>query len=173
MGGICEDWGVSVIDEPVNIASAAFLRALAGIEAGVWGTPCAVELVDGRIFDVALAWENRRFGDAGKWINPQAVVTVSVCLKRMPPQFAQLIHRAGESGMGYHLYVVALRDGSSFVHVAGNLGIDLVNLPAGYTSDDIIAVHPHEGRERSREEGYRSNEGVVSVEYARPSDGVR
>jgi hypothetical protein len=90
----------------------------------------------------------------------------------MPAQFARLIHDAGESGMGYHIYVVLLRDGTSFVHTAGNLVIDLVNLPAGYSSEDIVGVRPHEGRERSREESYRHVEEFASVEYARPTGGA-
>lgn len=51
--------------------------------------------------------------------------------------------------------------------MAGNLGIDLVNLPAGYSSEDIVGVQPHQGRERSRDEGYRHINEFASVEYAR------
>lgn len=138
---------------------------------GVWGVPCSIE-VDGSAFEWALAWENRRIGDAGKWVNPQSVTRLSACSKRMPARFARLIHDAGESGMGYHIYVVQLRDGTSFVHVAGNLAIDLVNLPLGYSSEDIVGVRPHEGRERSRAEGCRHVEEFASVEYARPDGGV-
>src|SRR5262249_16120140 len=149
------DRAMSAIDEPVNIAPREFLDAIAALEPGVWGIPCSIELTDGRAFDLALAWENRRFGDAGDWVNPQRIRRVSACLKRMPARLARVIHDAGESGMGYHIYVVQLRDGTSFVHVAGNLVIDLVNLPAGYSSEDIVSVRPHEGRERSCEEAYR------------------
>lgn len=161
------------IDKPINIAPVAFLEAISAIEPGVWGTPCAIQLADGRAFESALAWENRRFGDAGQWINPQNIVSVSECLKRMPARFAKLIQSAGESGMGYHIYVVDLRDGNSLVHVASNLCIDFVGLPAGYSSSDIIAVHPHEGRERSRTEGYRQNDSFASVEYAMPTGDAK
>lgn len=163
---------MSPIDEPVNIAPKEFLSAIAALEPGVWGVPCSIELTDGPGSELALAWENRRFGDAGKWINPQRIASVSACPKRMPAHFARLIHDAGESGMGYHIYVVQLRDGTSFVHTAGNLVIDLVNLPAGYLSEDIVGVRPHEGRERSRKEGYRHVEEFASVEYARPIEGA-
>src|SRR5262245_9005744 len=99
------------IDEPVNVAPREFLDAIAALEPGVWGIPCSIELTDGRAFDLALAWENRRFGDAGEWVNPQRIARVSASLKRMPARLARLIHNAGESGMGYHIYVVQLRDG--------------------------------------------------------------
>lgn len=162
-----------MMDEPVNVASEAFLNALAAIESGVWGTPCAVELGDGQILDVSLAWENKRFGDAGEWVNPRNIVKVSDCLKRMPARFAHLIHDAGESGMGYHVYTVDLKDGSSFVHIAENLAIDLVDLPSGYMPKDIIAVRPHMGRDHMGVGEYRQLQGYASVEYAKPMGTAR
>jgi hypothetical protein len=156
---------MSSIDDPVNIAPPAFLEAIATIERGVWGTPCAVTLRDGRNVDSALAWENRRFGDAGQWVNPRDVSLVEESPKRMPARFARQIRDAGESGMGYHLYIVRLVDGTSFVHMAGNLGIDLVDLPPGYSPVDIIGVDANAGRERR---GFRQVLNSVSVEYARP-----
>ncbi|MGD0140723.1 MAG: hypothetical protein ABSD28_17785 [Tepidisphaeraceae bacterium] len=156
-------------NRPINIASPEFLRQLDAIEPGVWGTPCSIVLLDGRSFEFCLAWENPRFGDAGKWINPNCVGYLTECPKRMPAKFARSIKNAGESGMGYHIYVVRLSDGNNFVHVAGNLAIDLVDLPSGYTQRDIVGVDPHEGRERSRTEGYRRVSGHgASVEFARP-----
>jgi hypothetical protein len=163
---------MSAIDGPVNLATKEFLDAIGALEPGIWGVPCSIELTDGRAFELALAWENRRFGDAGDWINPQCIARVSACRKRMPAPFARQIHDAGESGMGYHIYVVLLRDGTSFVHTASNLVIDLVNLPAGYSSEDIVGVQAHEGRERAGEEGCRHVEEFASVEYARPTGGA-
>ncbi len=139
----------------VNVASDEFLEKLGKIELGVWGWPCAVLLDDGTCHEICLAWENKRYSDKGTWVNPHRVTDIKECNSRMPWRFARAIHDAGESGMGYHIYVVKLADGTSFVHVAGNLGIYLVNLPRGYTSPAIINVVPHAGRERSRTEGYR------------------
>lgn len=163
---------MSVTDQPINVASAEILAQLDAIEPGAWGTPCTIVLFDGRSFESCLAWENPRYGDAGAWINPNAVAYLTECPKRMPAKFARLIESAGESGMGYHVYVVHLSDGNSFVHVAGNLAIDLVDLPLGYTQKDIVSVEPHEGRERSKTEGYRHiPDGPASLEFARP--GIR
>src|SRR5579872_5472041 len=135
---------------PINIASTDFLKQYDAIEPGAWGTPCSIVLLDGQSFERCLAWENPRYGDDGKWINPSAVAYLTECPKRMPAEFARMIKNAGESGMGYHIYVVHLSDGNSFVHVAGNLGIDWVDLPAEYTQKDIVGVDAHEGRERSK-----------------------
>lgn len=155
-------------EPPINIASEAFLEQFDAIEPGAWGTPCSIRLVDGRSFERCLAWENPRHGDAGNWINPNNVAGLEECATRMPPRFARLIKSAGESGMGYHIYVVHLADGKSFVHVSPNLGIDLVDLPAGYTHNDVVGVEPHEGRERSKGEGYRQlSESFASLEFAR------
>lgn len=161
-----------LIDEPVNIASREFLDAIAALEPGIWGIPCSIELTDGPAFEFALAWENRRFSDAGKWVNPHRIKGISKCLKRMPARFARLIYDAGESGMGYHICVVELCDGNSFVHSAGNLIIDLVNLPVGYSSEDIVNVLPHQGRERVREEGFRCVDELVWVEFAQPIEAA-
>jgi hypothetical protein len=151
----------------VNIAPNAFLESLARIEPGVWGWPCAVTLIDGSSHELCLAWENKRYSDKGDWLNPNVVREIHESNSRMPAMLARSIHEAGESGMGYHIYVVELSDGGSFVHVAGNLLIDLVDLPDAYTSRDIVNVFPHVGRERSCTESYREVREYMSLEFIR------
>lgn len=153
---------------PVNLASIEFLQKLDAVETGVWGTPCAVTLLDGRAFEICLAWENKRYSDKGDWLNPELVCEIRAIDSRMPAKFAKRLHKAGESGMGYHIYVVELTDGTSFVHIAGNLMIDFLNLPGGYSPADIVDVIPHAGRERSVTEGYREVEVYQSLEFSRP-----
>jgi hypothetical protein len=160
---------MSTIDLPVNIATAEFLYQLDSIEPGAWGTPCSIVMLDGRSFETCLAWVNPRYSDQGSWINPNSVAYLTECPKRMPSRFAKIIRSAGESGMGYHIYLVHLSDGNSFVHVSCNLLIDFVDLPNGYTQKDIVNVEPHQGRERSFNEGYRSiTENFVHLEFVRP-----
>src|SRR5262245_45394646 len=108
----------------INVVPATILQQLDRIEAGVCGTPCSVTLDDGTSREICLAWENKRYSDKGDWLNPNKVVEVSECQSRLPAKFARIIHSAGESGMGYHIYVVELADGTEFVHLAGNLVID-------------------------------------------------
>lgn len=154
------------LSRPINLLPPALVQCLASIEPGVRGTPCSIVLNNGSTHPLALAWENPRYGDAGDWINPERVAYLTECPGRMPARLARIIHDAGESGMGYHIYVVRLSDGSSFVHTAGNLGIDLLNLPVGYTSRDVVAVEPHVGRQRIECGGYRFVSDWASLEYA-------
>ena len=74
----------------------------------------------------------------------------------MPAHLATRLYAAGESGMGYEIFTMDLRSGQSLVFVTGNL-VDFPDLPEGVTCDDILDVHPHEGRERSQREGYRGS----------------
>lgn len=147
----------------INVVPAKVLQQLDRIEAGVWGTPCSVTLDDGTSREICLAWENKRYSDKGVWLNPNKVIEVRECQSRLTGKFARIIHDAGESGMGYHIYVVELADGTEFVHVAGNLVIDLLNFPAGYGPADVSNVRPHEGREQP----YRQIKEYCSLEFAR------
>ena len=149
--------------EVINLAPARFLQELDRIETGVWGTPCSVTLHDGSSRDLCLAWENKRYSDKGDWLNPNDVTEVRECRFRLPARFARIIHDAGESGMGYHIYIVELADGTDFVHVAGNLVIDLLDIPSGYGPADVTNVRPHEGRERP----YRQIGEYCSLEFVR------
>ena len=153
---------------PINIAPPEFLQRLDSIEPGVWGTPCAAVLRDGSATPCALAWVNPRYSDAGSWTNPQDVLFIDQSPSRMPAKFAHRIHDAGESGMGYHVYVVHFADGSNFVHFAWNQKIDLVSLPEGYTTRDIVRVDPNCSGERAEAEGYREVTDLLSIQYARP-----
>jgi hypothetical protein len=151
--------------KPVNLLSSKLAQRLSAIEPGVWGTPCAVVLNDGTACPLALAWENPRFSDAGDWINPDMVAWLAECPGRMPAKFARVIKDAGESGMGYHLYVVHLFDGNSFIHISHDLGIDFLDLPEDYTAHDVTGVEPHAGRQRILREGYRFVSHWESLEY--------
>ncbi len=52
---------------------------------------------------------------------------------------ANRIDEAGESGMGYCMFHLVLRDGRALPGVTGN-AVDFVNLPSGETSDVIVDV---------------------------------
>jgi len=149
----------------INVASASVLQKLDQIEGGVWGIPCSVTLIDGACHDVCLASENRRYSDKGNWLNPNQVAEIRESKCRLPARFARIIKDAGESGMGYHVYVVELSDGTEFAHVAGNLTIDLLHYPVGYGPEDVANVRPHEGRDLP----CREIKAFSSLEFARPS----
>ena len=97
---------MSVRNQPINVAADEFLRELDAIELGAWGTPCTMVLLDGRSFELCLAWENPRYSDAGTWINPNSVAYLNECPKRMPARFALQIkildnknRASGQSGL--------------------------------------------------------------------------
>ena len=154
--------------DPINVASDDFLKQLAAIEPGVYGTPCSVVLKDGSSFETCLAWKNPRYSDKGDWIHPEKVAFIVEAPSRMPARFARLFGPGEESGMGYILFVVELADGTSFVQVGGGGDIDFLNLPPGYTQKDVVDVLPHAGREQSSKEGYRLTPKFASLEYCRP-----
>jgi hypothetical protein len=74
----------------------------------------------------------------------------------MPAHLATKLYAAGESGMGYTIFTMDFRSGDSVVFATGGV-VDFPDLPEGLTADDILDVHPHEGRERSQREGYRGS----------------
>jgi hypothetical protein len=66
---------------------------------------------------------------------------------RMPVLLADKLYAAGESGMGYTIFTLEFRDGSTLPVVAGN-AIDFPPMPPGLRIEDIAEVHPHKGRDR-------------------------
>lgn len=85
--------------------------------------------------------------DAGKiGLGLDEVTDFEESPSRMPPQFAEVLYDAGESGMGYQLFQLHFLDGSSASFVSGNT-IDFPDLPPGKTPGDILGVTPHAGRD--------------------------
>ena len=118
--------------------------------------PCIVTLQDGSVQDrVYLAEAEpwfRRWGvwpedDSGKLsIDIRNVVAIADSPSRLPPQAANALYDAGESGMGYTLFTVAFADGSSVPFVSGN-AIDFIDYPPGQSRDTVVNVVPHAGRD--------------------------
>ena len=71
----------------------------------------------------------------------------------MPARLATKLYDAGESGMGYQLFTMKMKDGTSHVYVTGNI-VEFPDIPDGYGSQDIEDVYPHEGRGKTKL-GYR------------------
>jgi hypothetical protein len=55
--------------------------------------------------------------------------------------------------MGYEIFKMKMRDGTSHVVVTGNI-VDFPDFPEGYEAKDVLDVYPHQGREESQR-GYR------------------
>jgi hypothetical protein len=160
-------------DPPVNIAPGQFMAGIAIITPSrtpqhevFW--PCSLLLSDGRTVPRALCRENPRWSDKGKWINPQAVRSVSASPFRLPSQLADKLYRAGESGMGYVIYVLALRSGETIVCASGGI-VDFPELPGGVSTDDIADVFPHQGRECTASEKYFSDAPFEYCDFVPPT----
>jgi hypothetical protein len=82
----------------------------------------------------------------------QDVVEIQESRHRLPAALANKLYEAGESGMGYTVFTVVLRDGRRLPYVTGN-AVDFPTLPPGVTSDDIVDVLPHEGRNALKSPG--------------------
>jgi hypothetical protein len=144
-----------------NIASAEFISQVEAIEpsdTGPWGLhqkhrPCRLILKDGRIVQRAICVEDHRGFTTDVWIHPDSVAHVERSTERLPAAFASKLYAAGESGMGYEIFRLKMKDRTSHIFVTGNI-VDFPDYPDGYEGKDVKAVYPHEGREESKH-GYR------------------
>ena len=122
--------------------------------------PCRVQLKDGRIFDRVYVVECRSYVRAwGVWpdqdpnkrsIRIEDVIAIEESPVRMPAHLANKMYAAGESGMGYCVFVLVLRDGRRLPYMTGN-AVDFPDLPEGVTTDAIADLLPHA---RERQPGY-------------------
>ncbi|MGD1000528.1 MAG: hypothetical protein ABSA67_07495 [Candidatus Brocadiia bacterium] len=132
-----------------NIARPDFILQVEAIEPSNTGflknRPCRLILADGKAVERAICVEDHR-GFSGKWwIHPECVARIEASRERMPANLASKLYVAGESGMGYQIFKVKMRDGTSYPFLTGNI-VDFPDFPEGYSTDDVVEVYPHEGR---------------------------
>lgn len=137
-----------------NIASPDFLAQLEKIPPSIprdrrHHFPCTLVLKDGTRVERAICAEDHRGFVTDAWIHPDTVESILPSPFRMPAKLATKLYAAGESGMGYEIFKMNMRDGTSYVFITNNV-VDFPDLPAGYTSEDIKNVYPHKGREESK-----------------------
>jgi hypothetical protein len=80
-------------------------------------------------------------------------------LHRLPADLANKLYARGESGMGYMVFTIVLRDGRRLPRVTGNL-VDFPALPDGVTTSDIADVVP-EGSDAFKDRHPRADEGAA------------
>ncbi len=117
--------------------------------------PCQVTLVDGRVVDRVYVMEQGMYitwwgvwpeDDRGKQSLPIDQVTrIEESPSRLPVAIANTLYEAGESGMGYCIFTLVLRNGHRLPYVTGN-AVDFVDLPPGVRPADVVRVLPHVGR---------------------------
>lgn len=122
---------------------------------GMFYYPCAVTLKDGSSRDcVYLAWArqwlqiwgplpNQPLGEG--FIDVRDIVDLRESSKRLPPEFANKLYEAGETGMGYTIFTVCFDDGSKVAFGTGT-AIDFVEYPEGKSAADVTDVLPHVGQ---------------------------
>jgi len=124
--------------------------------------PCRVVLNSGAVFDnVYIADITKYLKVRGilpsldsdkKSISINDIAKIDESPNRLPARFANKLYKAGESGMGYSIFTIVFKDGNQMPIVTGN-AVDFVNLPNGYTNNDIVDVIPHEGRNANPKHG--------------------
>jgi hypothetical protein len=117
--------------------------------------PCSVVLndgtVDNRVYVVEAApW----FRDWGVWpeddrgkrsVDIGMVAGINDSPSRLPARFADQLYKAGETGMGYTIFTVRFRNGSSIAVETGN-AIDFIEYPDGQSPQTVVGVLPNVGR---------------------------
>ena len=122
--------------------------------------PCRVRLRGGQVRDCVYVVEADRYilgwgiwpeDDPGKdSVRLEDVVEIDESPRRLPAPLANKLYAAGESGMGYVVFTLLLRDGRRVPCLTGN-AVDFPTLPEGVTPDDVVDVLPHEGRGREEQ----------------------
>lgn len=62
---------------------------------------------------------------------------------RLPAEFADAVYATGETGMGYFIFTVRLRDGRTIRFLTGD-AIDFPDWPPGVDGRDVIEVLPYD-----------------------------
>lgn len=117
--------------------------------------PCRITLNNGTVLNTVYIepempylrfWGVYPEDDRGKrHVRIEDVVKVEDSPTRLLAQFANEIYRNGESGMGYTIFTITFADGEQQACVNGN-AVDFIRYPDGKGPNDVVAVHPHEGR---------------------------
>jgi hypothetical protein len=119
--------------------------------------PCRAVLADGRVEERVLVQSispivrymvkpsRRIFDNIYPQISPADVAQFSASEHRLPVGIARQIQRAGESGMGYFLFVLEFSDGSRVPYTSDG-GYHFLEFPEGKGPEDVVAVKTHTGR---------------------------
>ncbi len=107
--------------------------------------PCRITTTDGRIFDRVYVQE---LSDLEKgWGIPEVTLRqaplriehikqIESSPLRLPARLANRLYDAGESGMGYFVFTIQLKDGRRLPYVTGN-AVDFPNWPPGVIPEMI------------------------------------
>jgi len=80
--------------------------------------------------------------------SPEDIISIWESPLRLPATFANQLHEAGESGMGYMLFTVTFSWWCRFDYLQSR--VDFINYPPGKGPSKIKSVLPHTGRRDSK-----------------------
>ncbi len=136
--------------------------------------PCQVTLRSGDIVDRVYvveaesyrrAWGIKPQEDPGKdSVSLEEVIALRESPSRLAAHLANKVYSAGESGMGYSLFVVVMRDGTRLPFVVGN-AVDFPAWPSGVDPRDAVDVEPHAGRDLFRDRAPGPSERSASYSW--------
>ena len=121
--------------------------------------PCLVRFKDGTELDRVffgtkiLSSENWGSGKSRELINVEDVASLKESPSRIPPEFANKLYEAGESGMGYRVFTVVFKKRFGIFPCRRDFvanAVDFIEYPLGRGPADIIGVIPHRGRRGKR-----------------------
>lgn len=135
--------------------------------------PCEVTLTTGEVKDCVYLVERESYlrmwgvapgDDPGKRsVEIEDVVAIRESPSRLRADLANRLYEAGESGMGYMIFTMVMRDGTRLPFVTGN-AVDFPAWPPGSSAAQAVDVLPHVGRDVFRDRGPSQYER--SAEYA-------
>ena len=130
--------------------------------------PCRVTLKSGEVLDHVYLVErdafSRVWGAVATTVALIDIERIDDSPVRLPARWANELYKAGESGMGYTLFIARLRDGSLLPFVVGN-AVDFPNWPPGVQPEDVLDVQPHAGREFFRDRAPGPHESSAQFEW--------
>lgn len=129
--------------------------------------PCRLRLRDGTIIERALLIEYAHGLEPNGSIRFADIELIEESPWRMPATFANRLYQAGESGMGYVVYTMQLRDGRVAASLSGWL-VDFPGLPEGVKGADIVAVTAHAGRDLHGTSAFCKEPPTVQVDFVFP-----
>jgi hypothetical protein len=158
---------------PVNVLSDALVNQLQKIEptSTPWGRvyPCRLVLRDQRVIERALLVEEGHWLE-GKGVTIADVAHIDATPWRLPPPLASMLSKEGESGMGYAVFTMRLRDGRLIATANGGALFDFPGLPSGVVGSDVVEVHPHAGRSMYGTSDFFDSPPFEVVHFVFPQD---
>ena len=159
----------------LSVALAAQLARVPTSYDGMRYAPCQVRLRSGEILPrVYVAEESeylRHWGVAPRApVALENVESIEDSPFRLPRELADSVYAVGETGMGYFIFAVRLRDGRTIRFLTGD-AIDFPDWPPGVDGRDAIEVltYDRDADQQPQPDESRGSAAALVCLYTRPS----